>query len=166
MKGTGSPYIAFLVLSLTVSALTAGAITPLERKEEIYGICREYNILILEDDPYYYLQFSTAHGGEPKGLTDLGSSYLSMDTDSRVIRLDSFSKAGTLSQNLDGHHRGFAPWPQLWYIGMGPESSTSCLSDDSHYVIYASGRWGAQAACLPSYGSDFDCTPCRCWHQG
>ena len=71
----------------------AGAITPLGRRREIYGICREYNILILEDDPYYYLQFSTAHGGEPKGLTDLGRSYLSMDTDSRVIRLDSFSKA-------------------------------------------------------------------------
>ncbi len=72
----------------------AGAITPLGRRREIYGICRDYNILILEDDPYYYLQFSTAHGGEPKGLNDLGHSYLSMDTDSRVIRLDSFSKAG------------------------------------------------------------------------
>ena len=71
---------------------TAGAITPLGRKREIYSICTDYNILILEDDPYYYLQFSTAHGGEPKGLNDLGCSYLSMDTDSRVIRLDSFSK--------------------------------------------------------------------------
>ena len=74
--------------------------TPLDRKKEIYGICRQYNILILEDDPYYYLQFSTAHGGEPKGLTDLGSSYLSMDTDGRVIRLDSFSKASTFTSSL------------------------------------------------------------------
>ena len=77
----------------SLCGLHAGAITPLGRRREIYSICREYNILILEDDPYYYLQFSTAHGGEPKGLADLGSSYLSMDTDSRVIRLDSFSKA-------------------------------------------------------------------------
>ena len=76
-----------------VCAVSAGAITPLGRRREIYGICRDYNVLILEDDPYYYLQFSTAHGGEPKGLSDLGHSYLSMDTDSRVIRLDSFSKA-------------------------------------------------------------------------
>lgn len=73
--------------------LGAGAITPLVRRREIYAICRHFDILILEDDPYFYLQFSTAHGGEPKGLNDLGCSYLSMDVDSRVIRLDSFSKA-------------------------------------------------------------------------
>lgn len=76
-----------------VCGVSAGAITPLGRRRDIYGICRDFSILILEDDPYYYLQFSTAHGGEPKGLTDLGQSYLSMDTDGRVIRLDSFSKA-------------------------------------------------------------------------
>lgn len=79
-------------LSQSHLSLSAGAITPLGRRREIYSICTDYNILILEDDPYYYLQFSTAHGGEPKGLNDLGCSYLSMDTDSRVIRLDSFSK--------------------------------------------------------------------------
>lgn len=70
----------------------AGSITPPERKREIYGICREHGILILEDDPYYYLQFP-AGGGEPQGMANLGASYLSMDTDGRVIRLDSFSKA-------------------------------------------------------------------------
>ena len=81
-----------LPLCAELHDIGVGAITPLGRRREIYGICRDYNILILEDDPYYYLQFSTAHGGEPKGLNDLGHSYLSMDTDSRVIRLDSFSK--------------------------------------------------------------------------
>lgn len=30
----------------------------LDRKKEIYAIARKYNLLILEDDPYYYLQFS------------------------------------------------------------------------------------------------------------
>jgi DNA-binding transcriptional MocR family regulator len=82
---------------------TAGTITPLGRKREIYSICADYNVLILEDDPYYYLQFSTAHGGEPKGLNDLGRSYLSMDIDNRVIRLDSFSK---VRQPLDIARRG------------------------------------------------------------
>ena len=45
----------------------------------------------MEDDPYYYLQFSPG-GGQPKGLHDLGRSYLSMDVDGRVVRMDSFSK--------------------------------------------------------------------------
>ena len=28
-----------------------------ERKREIYKIAQEYNLMILEDDPYFYLQF-------------------------------------------------------------------------------------------------------------
>ena len=44
----------------------------------------------MEDDPYYYLQFKP--GQPPQGLNDLGASYLSMDTENRVLRLDSFSK--------------------------------------------------------------------------
>ena len=50
-------------------------------------------MLILEDDPYFYLQFAPG-GGAPRGLSDLGASYLSMDADGRVIRLDSFAKVG------------------------------------------------------------------------
>ncbi len=45
-------------------------------------ICSEHDILILEDDPYFYLQ--------PE--VDLIPSFLSMDEDGRVIRFDSFSK--------------------------------------------------------------------------
>ena len=44
----------------------------------------------MEDDPYYYLQYKA--GEAPRGLKDLGRSYLSMDTENRVMRLDSFSK--------------------------------------------------------------------------
>lgn len=31
---------------------------PLERKREVYSICREFDMLLLEDDPYFYLQFT------------------------------------------------------------------------------------------------------------
>ncbi|GAB1606308.1 kynurenine/alpha-aminoadipate aminotransferase, mitochondrial-like isoform X1 [Argonauta hians] len=54
----------------------------LERKKEIYEIARTYDLLIIEDDPYYYLQFSK----------DYIPSFLSLDVDGRVIRGDSFSK--------------------------------------------------------------------------
>ena len=77
----------------------AGAVTPAARRREIYSICREFGILLLEDDPYYYLQWppaaaghSSGADGAPRGLANLGTSYLSMDTDGRVVRLDSFSK--------------------------------------------------------------------------
>ena len=35
-----------------------GAGLTLERKKEIYEIARLYDLLILEDDPYFYLQFN------------------------------------------------------------------------------------------------------------
>eukprot|EP00884_Botryococcus_braunii_P000742 jgi/Botrbrau1/10669/Bobra.53_2s0024.1 len=69
-----------------------GAVTSLERKQAVYKLCQQYGILILEDDPYFYLQFKRGPGGTPGGLQNLGTSYLSLDTDGRVIRLDSFAK--------------------------------------------------------------------------
>ncbi|KAJ3303347.1 hypothetical protein HDV03_003996 [Kappamyces sp. JEL0829] len=59
-----------------------GVTTPTQRKKEVYAVCSKYNVLILEDDPYYYLQYD-----QP-----LEQSYFSMDRDGRVLRFDSFSK--------------------------------------------------------------------------
>ncbi|XP_045127581.1 kynurenine/alpha-aminoadipate aminotransferase, mitochondrial-like isoform X3 [Portunus trituberculatus] len=53
-----------------------------ERRQEIYAIAQQYDLIILEDDPYFFLQFNE------KQLT----SFLSMDVDGRVLRFDSFSK--------------------------------------------------------------------------
>eukprot|EP00076_Gallus_gallus_P020260 XP_015140873.1 kynurenine/alpha-aminoadipate aminotransferase, mitochondrial isoform X2 [Gallus gallus] len=53
-----------------------------DRKKEIYQIARKYDFLIIEDDPYYFLQFEKPWA----------PSFLSMDVDGRVIRTDSFSK--------------------------------------------------------------------------
>eukprot|EP01105_Mastigella_eilhardi_P007547 TRINITY_DN189_c0_g1_i2.p1 TRINITY_DN189_c0_g1~~TRINITY_DN189_c0_g1_i2.p1 ORF type:complete len:402 (-),score=135.41 TRINITY_DN189_c0_g1_i2:258-1463(-) len=64
----------------------SGASLTLERKKAIYALAHKWDLLILEDDPYYFLTYPT----EPaKPMTP---SLLSMDIDSRVIRLDSFSK--------------------------------------------------------------------------
>lgn len=59
-----------------------GAVLTLERKKEIYEIAQQYDLLILEDDPYYFLQYGS----------EKTPSFLSMDQDGRVIRFDSFSK--------------------------------------------------------------------------
>ena len=53
----------------------------MSRKKEIYTIAQKYNLLVLEDDPYWYLQFDRRE-----------ESYFSMDTDGRVLRFDSLSK--------------------------------------------------------------------------
>uniref|UniRef100_A0A8C5XCS6 Kynurenine/alpha-aminoadipate aminotransferase, mitochondrial n=1 Tax=Microcebus murinus TaxID=30608 RepID=A0A8C5XCS6_MICMU len=53
-----------------------------DRKRAIYELARKYDFLIIEDDPYYFLQFN-----KPWAPT-----FLSMDVDGRVIRADSFSK--------------------------------------------------------------------------
>ncbi|XP_034019995.1 kynurenine/alpha-aminoadipate aminotransferase, mitochondrial isoform X2 [Thalassophryne amazonica] len=53
-----------------------------QRKKEIYELAQQYDMLIIEDDPYYFLQFE-----KPWAPT-----FLSMDVDGRIIRLDSFSK--------------------------------------------------------------------------
>ena len=61
-----------------------GVSIPTERRHEIYEIAREYNLIILEDDPYYFVQFNDVKNYPP--------SFLSLDTDGRVLRYDSFSK--------------------------------------------------------------------------
>ncbi|XP_046686191.1 kynurenine/alpha-aminoadipate aminotransferase, mitochondrial-like [Homalodisca vitripennis] len=54
----------------------------LQRRKELYKIASEYNFLILEDDPYYFLSLMEVSP----------ASLLSMDVEGRVIRAESFSK--------------------------------------------------------------------------
>eukprot|EP01111_Echinosteliopsis_oligospora_P020028 TRINITY_DN9987_c0_g1_i1.p1 TRINITY_DN9987_c0_g1~~TRINITY_DN9987_c0_g1_i1.p1 ORF type:complete len:422 (-),score=106.45 TRINITY_DN9987_c0_g1_i1:25-1290(-) len=76
-----------------------------DRRAEIYKIACENDIIIIEDDPYYYLSFSE----------NRLKSFLSMDVEGRVIRLDSFSKilAGGLRLGWVTGHVGFVERMQL-----------------------------------------------------
>jgi DNA-binding transcriptional MocR family regulator len=64
------------------------------RRVELYQVCCKHNLLILEDDPYYFLYFSSAPA--PQNDSDFQrprvSSLMSMDTQQRVLRFDSLSK--------------------------------------------------------------------------
>ncbi|KAJ3076460.1 hypothetical protein HDU98_002904 [Podochytrium sp. JEL0797] len=71
-----------VLYTVPIGGNPTGCSTILARKREIYRIASKYDIIILEDDPYYYLQF-----GETRT-----PSYFSMDVDGRVLRFDSFSK--------------------------------------------------------------------------
>lgn len=93
-----------------------GLTCPIERKAELYAVCSEFDVIILEDDPYWYLQFGRT--GEVPGLgSRLERSFLSLDMEGRVIRLDSFAKF-------------LAPGLRLGWITAAPllvEKFTFCL---------------------------------------
>ncbi|KAJ2454053.1 hypothetical protein EV183_001776 [Coemansia sp. RSA 2336] len=81
-----------------------GATMSLERRKAIYATAQKHNLVIIEDDPYYFLQYGPMQD-RPGQLSaaeikkqPLVPSLLSLDTDGRVIRLDSFSKI--LAPNL------------------------------------------------------------------
>ncbi|KAL8851221.1 MAG: hypothetical protein Q9221_003852 [Calogaya cf. arnoldii] len=107
-----------LMYTVTIGQNPTSGTLSVQRRKEIYSICSKYDVIIIEDDPYWYLQYpsandsSTASRGQtiskpsqpderstnkPKSsgypfLDSLVPSYLSVDTDGRVVRLDTFSK--------------------------------------------------------------------------
>ena len=70
--------IQFVWLKMRLTPLLRSA----QRKKEIYSIASKHDLVILEDDPYYYLNFNET----------LPPSFFSADIDGRVIRFDSMSK--------------------------------------------------------------------------
>ncbi|CAF1131483.1 unnamed protein product [Rotaria sp. Silwood1] len=94
-----------------------GASMNLERKKAIYEIAKKYNLLIIEDDPYYFLQF-----------TKPAPSFLSMDIDGRVIRLDSMSKVLSAGMRLGFVTAPIPLWQKLVYHQQVTSMHASSLS--------------------------------------
>ncbi|KAK4992136.1 hypothetical protein LTR50_001314 [Elasticomyces elasticus] len=98
-----------LMYTVTIGQNPTSGVLSVTRRKEIYALCSKYDIIIIEDDPYWYLQYPSAISHlsprkvsptPPKPqkssgfdfLDSLVPSFLSVDTDGRVIRLDTFSK--------------------------------------------------------------------------
>ncbi|KAI4128938.1 MAG: hypothetical protein LQ338_002490 [Usnochroma carphineum] len=107
-----------LMYTVTIGQNPTSGTLSVERRKEIYALCSKFDIVIVEDDPYWYLQYPSANEAAiaapsqlaserippgsrnfntPKSsgyafLDSLIPSYLSVDTDGRVVRLDTFSK--------------------------------------------------------------------------
>ncbi|KAM0751020.1 PLP-dependent transferase [Meredithblackwellia eburnea MCA 4105] len=80
-----------------------GATMTVERKKKIYALCVKYDVIIVEDDPYYFLQAGdyvppsarvkpTKTESDEDFIKSLIPSYLKFDYQGRVIRIDTFSK--------------------------------------------------------------------------
>ncbi|KAK4047631.1 hypothetical protein OIV83_005289 [Microbotryomycetes sp. JL201] len=90
-----------LLYTIPVCQNPTGATMTAERKRKIYEICVKYDVIIAEDDPYYFLQAGEYGADEAKPtktetdeefLASLVPSYLHFDFQGRVIRIDTFSK--------------------------------------------------------------------------
>lgn len=100
LRGAPRPHVLYTV---PVGQNPTGATMGASRKKEIYDVCVEYDIIIIEDDPYFFLQqdpyvpkasrsYPKAKDGDTEFLSKLAPSFLKFDYQGRVIRLDSFSK--------------------------------------------------------------------------
>lgn len=93
-----------LLYTIPTGQNPTGGTVSMERRKAIYKIAQKHDFLIIEDEPYYFLQcppYTTDAEQRAKDLENpshddflksLVPSYLSVDTDGRVIRLDSLSK--------------------------------------------------------------------------
>ena len=97
----------WLLYTVPTGQNPTGATQSLRRRGDIYAIAEKWDLHIIEDDPYYFLQMApyTAHpstapsasspteaSSHASFLSSLLPSYLSLDTSGRVLRLDSFAK--------------------------------------------------------------------------
>ncbi|EHK47011.1 hypothetical protein TRIATDRAFT_45548 [Trichoderma atroviride IMI 206040] len=94
--GARKPHVLYTV---PTGQNPTGSTQSASRRRAIYDVCQKHDVYILEDDPYYFLQLhSRTSNSQPRKLSvgeflaSLPPSYLSIDTDGRVMRLDSFSK--------------------------------------------------------------------------
>ncbi|KAK4189603.1 pyridoxal phosphate-dependent transferase [Podospora australis] len=104
-----------LMYTVTLGHNPTGVLLSVERKKQIYAICSKYDVIIIEDEPYWYLQFPSAAAEEAKSrkaslpadlekqtsstakddddfMASLTPSFTALDVDGRVVRLDTFSK--------------------------------------------------------------------------
>jgi aromatic amino acid aminotransferase I len=99
-NGARKPFLLYTVPS---GQNPTGATQGAERRRAIYRVAQKHDLYILEDEPYYFLQMEPYNPSSPSEeppapstheafLKSLVPSYLSMDVDGRVMRLDSFSK--------------------------------------------------------------------------
>ncbi|KAG9092195.1 hypothetical protein FRC06_000201 [Ceratobasidium sp. 370] len=105
-EGKRRPHVMY---TIPVGQNPTGAAMDGQRKKDIYDICVKYDVIIVEDDPYYFLQFpeykrkserslrslipdTTSTESSKRFLDTLAPSYLKFDYQKRVIRLDTFSK--------------------------------------------------------------------------
>ncbi|KAK6454681.1 aromatic amino acid aminotransferase [Scheffersomyces xylosifermentans] len=92
-----------LLYTICTGQNPTGSCLSIERRKAIYALAVKHDFIIVEDEPYYFLQMEpyttdkASRGGKhvhshEEFISALVPSFLSLDVEGRVIRLDSFSK--------------------------------------------------------------------------
>lgn len=109
LQGAERPSVLYTIPS---GQNPTGATQTHKRKQEIYEIAEQFDLVIIEDDPYYFIQLGPltattisqpgddvtgdnmhpARGTTASFARNLIPSYVSLDRSGRVVRLDSASK--------------------------------------------------------------------------
>jgi len=114
-----------LLYTIPVGQNPTGSRLGANRYQQVYEIARKYGLVIVEDDAYYYMQHRAHDESMPvPGLSGLGPTFLSLDCDGRVVRLDTFSKM-------------LAPGFRLAWI-----SASKSFIEKVDGVQYFSSQWG------------------------
>lgn len=94
-RGAAKPHLLYTVPS---GQNPTGATQSAQRRAEVYKVCQKHDVFIVEDEPYYFLQMQPYKADVPppssreEFLKVLLPSFLKIDVDGRVLRLESFSK--------------------------------------------------------------------------
>ncbi|KAI1002763.1 Aromatic amino acid aminotransferase [Podosphaera aphanis] len=99
LRGARRPFLLYTVPS---GQNPTGATQGEARRRKLYSVCQKHDLYIIEDEPYYFLQMQPYTGcdtaplppptSNTEFLKSLVPTFVSMDTDGRVLRMDSFSK--------------------------------------------------------------------------
>ncbi|KAJ6591661.1 PLP-dependent transferase [Mycena vulgaris] len=113
-----------------------GLLISAQRKKDIYDIAVRYDLIIVEDDPYFFQQASAPYSSsatrvapkqtDEEWLDSLVPSFLKFDYQGRVIRLDTFSKS-------------FGPGGRLGYYTGSPLLLEKLGALHQAYISFPSG---------------------------
>ncbi|PWY98290.1 PLP-dependent transferase [Testicularia cyperi] len=141
---SGAPFPKFLYTTPT-GANPSGTSASDSRKREVLAVIRKHGLLLLEDDPYYFLSFSGL--GEDPVTRQRGKSYFHLEQEQqdqwgmgRVLRFDSFSKILSAGLRL-----GYATGPKELLDAIDQDTSSRNLqtSGTSQAIAYALlSKWG------------------------
>ncbi|KAL4864817.1 hypothetical protein BDV12DRAFT_7227 [Aspergillus spectabilis] len=102
VRGARKPHVLY---TIPTGQNPTGATQSFERRKEVYKVAQKHDLYIIEDEPYYFLQMQPYTGADSEPvpppanhdqfLKSLIPSYLSIDVDGRVLRMESFSKVLT-----------------------------------------------------------------------
>ncbi|KAG2145364.1 pyridoxal phosphate-dependent transferase [Suillus bovinus] len=94
-KAGRRPHVLYIT---PVGQNPTGSTLSVDRRKKIYAIAQTWDLIIIEDDPYYFLRYDIPCAqADPDEFiknfrTTLIPTFLSMDVEGRVLRIDTFSK--------------------------------------------------------------------------